>query len=271
MKVQVLSRAPRHVHSPPRRTIFIKFIMIRLWYKIIETKMTEKAPSRIAVPSFEIVQDRTLRPGIEGVGVDALEAAANRARDLMTRREAETPSSEPKLDRLTQLPSREMFGDFVMEYVATHSLDDEYIIAFVDLDNFGVANSIDHDVGDKVLKIIANKMKDSLNREGEFIARRSGDEFYVFSPVRDDADDGTKMREYLRKKFSEAKDSVDGGDYDNLIKPIGFSVGIDGVVKGRDVLSDGVEVYIKQANQAMKSDKKHKEERLAQSVNTRPA
>jgi diguanylate cyclase (GGDEF)-like protein/PAS domain S-box-containing protein len=83
-------------------------------------------------------------------------------------------------DTLTGLPNRAMFADRAREAV-THARrhDKNAAFLFLDLDNFKQINdSLGHDVGDGLLKVIASRLRASV-RGDDFVARIGGDEFCV--------------------------------------------------------------------------------------------
>ena len=81
-------------------------------------------------------------------------------------------------DVLTKLPNRALFIDRFNQAIA-HSMRTKHRLAvcFLDLDNFKLINdNYGHDVGDAVLKEVANRI--SLNiREEDTVSRQGGDEF----------------------------------------------------------------------------------------------
>ena len=83
-------------------------------------------------------------------------------------------------DTLTGLANRAMFSDRAREAVAharRHGKTAAFL--FLDLDNFKQVNdSLGHDVGDGLLKVIASRLRASV-RGDDFIARIGGDEFCV--------------------------------------------------------------------------------------------
>jgi diguanylate cyclase (GGDEF)-like protein/PAS domain S-box-containing protein len=83
-------------------------------------------------------------------------------------------------DTLTGLPNRAMFADRAREAVAhARRHGKTAALLFLDLDNFKQVNdSLGHDVGDSLLKIIASRLRASVRGE-DFIARIGGDEFCV--------------------------------------------------------------------------------------------
>ncbi|MCL6454055.1 MAG: GGDEF domain-containing protein, partial [Alicyclobacillus sp.] len=85
-----------------------------------------------------------------------------------------------KLDPLTQLYNRQALADYlarVIEVCQHHALD--LHLAVVDVDDFKQINdSFGHDVGDLVLKGVAELMRQQLPTD-HFVARYGGEEFVV--------------------------------------------------------------------------------------------
>jgi len=85
-------------------------------------------------------------------------------------------------DKVTGLRNREAFYQELDQviYESERKTDDKHsAVLFCDLDNFKLVNdSLGHDVGDQVLRDVANRMKSSL-RKSDFVFRLGGDEFTV--------------------------------------------------------------------------------------------
>jgi len=83
-------------------------------------------------------------------------------------------------DILTGLPNRNLLQDCLTQAIKKASRDTKVLgIMFVDVDKFkSVNDSMGHDVGDMLLKIIAVRMQSSI-RETDTVARLSGDEFII--------------------------------------------------------------------------------------------
>jgi diguanylate cyclase (GGDEF)-like protein len=85
-------------------------------------------------------------------------------------------------DKVTGLRNREAFYQELDQiiYESERKSDDKFsAVLFCDLDNFKLVNdSLGHDVGDQVLREVANRMKSSL-RKSDFVFRLGGDEFTV--------------------------------------------------------------------------------------------
>ena len=96
------------------------------------------------------------------------------------KRTEERLSHLAQYDVVTGLPNRVLFRDRLTRALA-HAQRKKQIIAllFLDLDHFkSVNDSLGHDVGDQLLKEVADRLKSCL-REGDTIARLGGDEFTI--------------------------------------------------------------------------------------------
>lgn len=83
-------------------------------------------------------------------------------------------------DALTGLYNRVSFEEYLSHALAIAKRNEQLIaVCFIDLDRFKVINdTLGHDIGDKVLITVANRLKKTL-RESDFISRWGGDEFVV--------------------------------------------------------------------------------------------
>ncbi len=86
-------------------------------------------------------------------------------------------------DSLTGLPNRLLLKERINVEIARAKRTKEKLgVMYLDLDRFKLINdTLGHDVGDKLLKEIANRMK-SCVREQDTVARLGGDEFVILLP-----------------------------------------------------------------------------------------
>ncbi len=126
--------------------------------------------------------------------------------DITARIEAEEIiRRQANYDPLTDLPNRRMLFDRLEEELA-RSRRHNYIggVLFVDLDHFkNINDSLGHPVGDKLLVVIAKRMRD-LVRDEDVVARLGGDEFVVLVPELDT--DSTLASEAARKVAKKLQD-----------------------------------------------------------------
>ncbi len=103
-------------------------------------------------------------------------------------------------DPLTSLPNRVLFNDRLEHGVAQAKRHGWTIaVMFIDLDAFKAINDTHgHDVGDKVLKIIADRLQ-KMTREDDTVSRHGGDEFlYLLLELKSTADAAAIAKKMIR-------------------------------------------------------------------------
>jgi diguanylate cyclase (GGDEF)-like protein/PAS domain S-box-containing protein len=89
-------------------------------------------------------------------------------------------------DALTGLPNRVLLHDRATQAIqSSHRSGQTMALVFIDLDHFKHVNdSLGHPVGDRLLKLLASRLKSAL-REQDTLSRVGGDEFVVVLPETD--------------------------------------------------------------------------------------
>jgi diguanylate cyclase (GGDEF)-like protein len=124
-------------------------------------------------------------------------------------------------DALTDLPNRVVFNDRLTQAIALAERQGKQLaVMFVDLDHFKKINdSLGHDVGDKLLRSVAGRLKACVRRS-DTISRLGGDEFVVLlSQVEHAEDAAISARKTLRALT--APHLIDGKSLD-----INVSIGV---------------------------------------------
>ncbi len=98
-------------------------------------------------------------------------------------------------DALTDLPNRTLLTDRLNQALAhVRREDSKLAIMFLDLDNFKPVNdSLGHDMGDLVLKEVADRLRNCVKRQSDTVSRIGGDEFVVLLPRIDNQSDVEKI------------------------------------------------------------------------------
>lgn len=139
-------------------------------------------------------------------------------------------------DALTDLPNRLLLKDRLNQMLTRAKRHNKQIaLLFLDLDHFKRINdTLGHDVGDQLLKIVANRLQSAL-RHCDSICRLGGDEFVVLSDMVNDQNDATIIAEKIHGVLKEplvlknkevfittsigiSMYPADGDDADTLIK-----------------------------------------------------
>lgn len=115
---------------------------------------------------------------------------------------SETLEHAALTDSLTGMQNRRYFDDALKEYIEEFRRIGKPVgLMILDLDHFKQVNDTHgHDMGDQVLKAVANCLKD-MTRYHDVVARLGGEEFAVVTPNMD-ADLLAKFAERIRKAIA---------------------------------------------------------------------
>jgi diguanylate cyclase (GGDEF)-like protein len=112
-------------------------------------------------------------------------------------------------DSLTGLANRVLLNERLEHAIGRISREEMVAVHHLDLDQFKAVNdTFGHPVGDKLLKIVADRLR-GLVRETDTIARMGGDEFAIVQPFIADPAEATALAQRIIKLMSEPYD-IDG-------------------------------------------------------------
>ncbi len=106
-------------------------------------------------------------------------------------------------DVLTGLPNRQLLLDRISQgFSQTEQAESLLAILFLDLDKFKQINdTLGHDVGDELLKIIAVRVSASI-RGTDTVSRTGGDEFIIVLPDINDRSDAEKVAQKILDRIN---------------------------------------------------------------------
>lgn len=158
----------------------------------------------------------------------------------LNREEKEYLISKSLIDPLTGLYNRGYLNDLVL---ISPELNKAYTVLFMDIDKFKSINDVyGHDIGDEVLKAVANIITNSIRNE-EKAVRYGGDEFLViFEDL--SLEDAHAVSERIRINTNNLQHSKEFQNM-SITLSIGISIGIK-----------NLETLIKKADTAMYNSKK---------------
>lgn len=189
--------------------------------KEVEYKVAQAADDLHQV-NAELAQEMAVRIVLESELADTKTDLADARDDLSKSQAKEEETRKSALhDALTGLPNRVLFEQ---------SLDNGLIqakrhgwglaVLFIDVDNFkSINDTYGHDMGDKVLIMVANRLKSSV-REEDIVSRWAGDEFVcLLLEVKQEAD-VTRLAENMANRISKTC------EFNGTVLSIRISIGI---------------------------------------------
>jgi diguanylate cyclase (GGDEF)-like protein/PAS domain S-box-containing protein len=155
-------------------------------------------------------------------------------------------------DSLTDLPNRQLFMDRLGQALRrTMRRHKRVAVLFMDIDKFkDVNDSLGHEVGDLLLKVVAQRLGHCLRPE-DTLARFGGDEFVVLIEAVDDSEQAVEVAERITEEFRKPF-NIEGRDL-YVAASIGISLGdarthdSDGLLRDADTAmyraKDEIESY----------------------------
>ncbi len=169
--------------------------------KFLETKIQQKTNDLLSINQQLLKKTQELEITKEQL-----------TRDIQERTEAEKEIEKQKdilhhqanHDSLTGLPNRALFNIRLKQGIKKAKNKEKGLaLFFIDLDKFKEINdSLGHDVGDRVLKIITAILKSSIRKE-DTLARLAGDEFTIIMEDITYSEDVSKLGHAILNMFAE--------------------------------------------------------------------
>jgi len=145
-------------------------------------------------------------------------------------------------DQLTGLPNRLLLADRSIQTISLAKRNNSHIaLMFLDLDDFKPVNDkFGHDVGDLVLKEVANRLRDHM-RESDTVSRIGGDEFVLLISNIQTAQDALRIAENIRIALQQA--IIISGHTIKISSSIGIAIYPEH--------GDNIDILTRKADQAM--------------------
>jgi len=107
-------------------------------------------------------------------------------------------------DLLTGLPNRALLYNHLTQMLYNAKIKHEKVaVLFIDIDNFKIVNeSMGHEVGDRLLKLFAERLASSINNDS-MVARFGSDEFVVIKGGLKGIDDIKFIAERIIERISQ--------------------------------------------------------------------
>ena len=125
--------------------------------------------------------------------------------DIDTRKRSEEQLSyQAHYDALTGLPNRTLFSDRLQQAIIEADRRERLVgVMFLDLDHFkNINDTLGHKAGDELLKEVSRRLKNCL-RQGDTVARHSGDEFSVALTDMVHVDDAARVAQKILAAFAQ--------------------------------------------------------------------
>ncbi|MEP7137563.1 MAG: GGDEF domain-containing protein [Chloroflexota bacterium] len=210
--------------------------------KDVEHKVARAADDLIRV-NIELAKEMDEHAVIESELADTKTDLVNVRDDLLKSQAKEEETQKIALhDALTGLPNRVLFDQNLSQgLIQAKRHDWGLAVLFIDIDKFkSINDSYGHDLGDKVLLMVANRLR-SLIREEDTVSRWGGDEFVcLLLEVKQEAD-VTRIAEKMVNQIAMAC------EFNGVVLSITASIGI--AIYPAD--GETVDILFKNADMAM--------------------
>ena len=195
----------------------------------------------------EVLAEAKLVASSSEILTERLSSVSSEMRDL--KKDLDEARREAKTDTLTKLANRKAFDDMLLKLTRESDKSGvEVCLIFSDLDMFKIINDTHgHLVGDQVLKVIANTLKDAVKGR-DLVARYGGEEFAIIL-LNTSLQNAKKLAENIR--IDVASTRVQRKDTQQSLGKITMSLGV-----AHYFPSEGVESFLQRADRALYMSKR---------------
>ncbi|OUR63878.1 GGDEF domain-containing protein [Methylophaga sp. 42_25_T18] len=195
----------------------------------------------------EVLSEAKLVASSSEILTERLSSVSSEMREL--KKDLDEAKREAKTDTLTKLANRKAFDDMLLKLTRESDKSGvEVCLIFSDLDMFKTINDTHgHLVGDQVLKVVANTLKDAVKGR-DLVARYGGEEFAIIL-LNTSLQNAKKLAENIR--IDVASTRVQRKDTQQSLGKITLSLGV-----AHYFPSEGVESFLQRADRALYMSKR---------------
>ena len=195
----------------------------------------------------EVLAEAKLVASSSEILTERLSSVSVEMREL--KKDLDEAKRQAKTDTLTKLANRKAFDDVLLKLTRESDKSGvEVCLIFSDLDMFKTINDTHgHLVGDQVLKVVANALKDAVKGR-DLVARYGGEEFAIIL-LNTSLQNAKKLAESIR--IDVASTRVQRKDTQQSLGKITMSLGV-----AHYFPSEGVESFLQRADRALYMSKR---------------
>ncbi|CAI3802074.1 diguanylate cyclase domain-containing protein [Rheinheimera sp. MM224] len=186
----------------------VQAMKIALTQNVDAEDMVAKAAEDLKRVNIKLANEIAVRIGIESE-LDTMKTDLASVRDDLLQAQVSGLQAQQLAltDVLTGLPNRASFDQALTQGLAQAKRQGWGLaVMFIDVDNFkSINDSHGHDVGDRVLLTVANRLK-SFIRDGDMVSRWGGDEFVCLLLEVKHENDVLRLASKLVQRVAEAVD-----------------------------------------------------------------
>lgn len=241
---------------------FVLFLVLVITSMLIDSEISRVVTNPLPQLAYELFVTLNIGAGLGGifflisqfiVNIKEMSKALEEDKETLFELTNDLKNANKELEQLatcdlvTELPNRLYFQDIVQDMFLRAKKNNKVVaIMFLDLDGFkSVNDTLGHDAGDQILRMIANRLKSAV-RGADTVARVGGDEFAIAIGDITDVEHVKNIAETIIEEVNEYC------PYNDQRCHVGVSIGISFYPEHGSYVDE----LIKRADQAMYSIKR---------------